>query len=222
MPTALIFGTSRGLGRALVEEHLKRGWQVIATVRDSATLADLACDALTVETLDTTDWAAVDALRERLAGSSIDLLFVSAAILGPSDGPIGEADPDAFAHMMLVNVLAPLRIADRYTDIVRPDGTIAVMSSGLGSITLNETAGYEAYRTSKAALDMGLRSIFARRRDARTWLAVDPGWVQTDLGGPNAALTVDQSIPALTDMLESRQGSGGIAFVNYQNKEHPW
>jgi NAD(P)-dependent dehydrogenase (short-subunit alcohol dehydrogenase family) len=194
MPTALIFGASRGLGRALAEEHLKRGWQVIATVRDGKALADIGSDALTVEIVDTTDWPAVDALRDRLAGRSLDLLF-SAAIIGPSTEPIGEVQPDAFAQMMLVNVLAPLRIADRYADLVEPDGTVAVMSSGLGSITLNTSGGYEAYRTSKAALDMGLRSIAARRHDQRTWLAVDPGWVQTDMGGPSAKLTIDQSIP---------------------------
>jgi NAD(P)-dependent dehydrogenase (short-subunit alcohol dehydrogenase family) len=82
MPTALIFGASRGLGRALAEEHLKRGWQVIATVRDGKALADIGSDALTVEIVDTTDWPAVDALRDRLAGRSLDLLF-SAAIIGP-------------------------------------------------------------------------------------------------------------------------------------------
>jgi NAD(P)-dependent dehydrogenase (short-subunit alcohol dehydrogenase family) len=149
-------------------------------------------------------------------------LFVSAAILGPSATPIGEVRPDEFADLMLVNVLAPLRIVDRYADLVRPEGTVAVMSSSLGSITLNESGGYEAYRTSKAALDMGLRSIAARRRDKRTWLAVDPGWVQTDMGGPNATLTIEQSIPRLADMLESRRNSRGVTFVNYANEEHPW
>ena len=222
MPTALIFGASRGLGRALAEEHLKRGWQVIATVRDETALADVACDALTIERVDTTDWTAVDALHDRLAGRPLDLLFVNAAIVGPSTVPIGEVEPDAFAEMMLVNVLAPLRIADRYADLVQPDGTVAVMSSGLGSITLNDTGGYEAYRTSKAALDMGLRSIAARRADQRTWLAVNPGWVQTDMGGPHATLTIAQSIPSMVDMLESRRGSGGVAFVNYANKDLPW
>jgi NAD(P)-dependent dehydrogenase (short-subunit alcohol dehydrogenase family) len=222
MPTALIFGTSRGLGRALVEEHLKRGWQVIATVRNASALADIRSDALTVETIDTTDWAGIDALHDKLAGRPLDLLFVSAAIIGPSEGPIGEAEAEPFAEMMLVNVLAPLRIVDRYADLVAPGGTIAVMSSSLGSITLNETGGFEAYRTSKAALDMGFRSIHARRGGRQTWLAVDPGWVQTDMGGAQATLTIDQSIPSLADMLETRKGSGGLAFVNYRNEEHPW
>lgn len=222
MPTALIFGASRGLGRALAQEHLKRGWQVIATVRDAKALGDLASDGLTIEVVDTTDWEAVDALRGRLAARPLDLLFVSAAIVGPSGVPIGEVEPSAFTEMMLINVLAPLRIADRYADLVRPDGTVAVMSSGLGSIALNDSGGYEAYRTSKAALDMGLRSIAARRKDRRTWLAVDPGWVQTDMGGPEATLTIDQSIPSLTDMLERRRNSGGVAFVSYANEEHPW
>lgn len=222
MPTALIFGTSRGLGRALVAEHLKRGWQVIATVRNDQALSGLACAALTVETLDTTDWKAVDALRDRLVGRPLDLLFVSAGILGPTNLPIGQVEPDAFAEMMLVNVLAPLRITDRYADLVTPDGTVAVMSSSLGSITLNTSGGYETYRTTKAALDMGLRSVAARRADKRTWLAVDPGWVQTDMGGPGATLTIDQSIPSLTDMLEKRRHSGGVAFVNYANQDHPW
>lgn len=222
MPTALIVGASRGLGRALALEHLERGWDVVATVRDAGDLDDVDADRLTVETVDTTDWPGVDALRGRIADRPLDLLFVNAAIAGPSSVPIGDADPDKFARMMLTNVLAPLRIADRFAELVAEDGTVAVMSSSLGSVAMNDSAGWEAYRTSKAALDMGLRSIAARRGDGRTWLAVDPGWVRTDMGGPNAHLSIDESIPRLVDMLETRRGSGGVAFVNYENREHPW
>ena len=222
MPTALIVGASRGLGRALTEEHLRRGWHVIATVRDPAALADVTDDALAIETVDTTAWDEVDALRRRLDGRTLDLLFVNAAVTGPSDRPIGEADPDAFAQMMLVNTLAPLRIVDRFADLVAENGTAAVMSSSLGSIALNGEGGFEAYRTSKAALDQGLRSIAARRRDGRTYLACDPGWVQTDMGGANAPLTIADSIPALVDTLERRRGAGGVSFVNYRNEELPW
>ncbi len=124
--------------------------------------------------------------------------------------------------MMLVNVLGPLRIVDRFADLVDERGTVAVMSSSLGSVTLNESGGWEAYRTSKAALNMGLRSIAARRGDARTYLAVDPGWVRTEMGGPDATISIEESIPNLVTTLERRQGQGGVTFVNYQNREHPW
>ena len=225
MPTALIIGASRGLGRALAEEHLKRGWAVIATVRDATALNDLAAvhgDALRVETLDTVDWAGIDALRERLADTILDLLFVNAGISGPVTLPIGAVEPDAFTELMLVNALAPLRIIDRLADSLAPDGTAAVMTSGLGSIT-NNNGGWEAYRMSKAALNMGFVSLAQRRRTGRqAWLTVAPGWVRTDMGGPGATLSIDQSIPGIADLLERRHGSGTTAYVNYEGRELPW
>ncbi|MEP7005163.1 MAG: SDR family NAD(P)-dependent oxidoreductase [Sphingomonas bacterium] len=225
MPTALIIGASRGLGRALAQEHLKRGWTVIATVRDVAALADLAIAhgaALGVETLDSIDWAGVDALQGRLAGTGLDLLFVNAGISGPVTAPIGEVEPDAFTQLMLVNALAPLRIIDRFAELLAPDATAAVMTSGLGSIA-NNNGGWEAYRMSKAALNMGFVSLAQRRRIARqTWLTVAPGWVRTDMGGPSATLSIDQSITAIADLLERRHGSGTIAYVNYDGRELPW
>jgi NAD(P)-dependent dehydrogenase (short-subunit alcohol dehydrogenase family) len=219
MPTALIIGASRGLGRAIAEEHVKRGWEVVATVREAGVLGSKP--ALTEEVVDTTDWAGVDALHARLQGRPLDLLFVSAAIMGPSTVPIGDVDPAEFAQMMTVNVLAPLRIADRFADLVTLAGSIAVMSSSLGSIGLNSSGSWEAYRTSKAALNMGLASIAARRNDRRTYLAVDPGWVRTDMGGPGATLSIEDSIPNLVTMLEHRAGKGGLAF-NYQDRDLPW
>jgi NAD(P)-dependent dehydrogenase (short-subunit alcohol dehydrogenase family) len=222
MPTALIIGASRGLGRALTEQHLKRGWNVIATVRNANALADLAQDALRIETLETTDWAAVDALKEHLAGQTLDLLFVNAAISTETMTPIGELSSDSFAELMLINTLAPLRIVDRFADLTAEEGMVAVMSSSLASVELNTVGGGEAYRISKAGLNMGLRSIAARRADRRTYLAVDPGWVQTDMGGAEAPLTIEQSIPRLTDVLEQHRGRGGSAFVNYEGRVWPW
>jgi NAD(P)-dependent dehydrogenase (short-subunit alcohol dehydrogenase family) len=222
MPTALIVGASRGLGRALAQEHLKRGWEVIATVRKADALAGISDPRLTVELLDTTDWAGIDALKRRLEGRALDLLFVNAAITGPSIVPIGDADPDEFAQMMLTNVLAPLRIVDRLADLTTPAGTIAVMSSSLGSVALNTSGHWEAYRTSKAALNMGLASIVARRGDGRTYLACDPGWVRTDMGGADATLSIEESIPNLVTALERRAGKGGLAYVNYQDRDLPW
>jgi NAD(P)-dependent dehydrogenase (short-subunit alcohol dehydrogenase family) len=225
MPTLLIFGASRGLGRALVKEHLIREWRVIATVRDAEALQDLRStwgDELDLEVLDVTDWAAVDALRRRLEGQPIDRLFVNAGIAGRM-ASIGEVDPGDFSQLMLVNAFAPLRIVDRFVDLVPSGGTIGVMSSGLGSIAENSSGGFDDYRMSKAALNMGLRTIAERRAgDGRTYLAIAPGWVKTDMGGPEATLTIDQSIPRVVDVIDRRTGAGGVAFVDYQDRDIAW
>jgi NAD(P)-dependent dehydrogenase (short-subunit alcohol dehydrogenase family) len=205
----------------LAEEHLKRGWNVIATVRDAAALADLDHDALMVEVLNTTDWSAVDALKERLGGQTLDLLFVSAAI-SSAGVDIGAVDPDTFAEIMLVNVLAPLRIVDRFADLTAEEGVVAVMSSRMGSIELTADGRGPAYRISKAGLNMGLKGVAARRADRRTYLAVDPGWVQTSMGGASAPLTIEQSIPSMVDVLQAHGGRGGVAFVNYEGQNLPW
>ncbi len=218
---AVIVGGSRGLGRAAVEEHLRRGWQVTATVRDPSALEDLRSKALTVVALDTTNWTAIDEVETGLA-APVDRLFLVAGIAGPSDVPIGSANPDEFATMMLVNALAPLRIIDRWDGSVLEDGLIAVMSSSQASIALNVDATKEAYRMSKAALNMGLRSIAARRGDGRTYIAINPGWVRTAIGGPDAILSAEESMVGVVDTLDRHTGCGGVAFVDHEDKALPW
>jgi NAD(P)-dependent dehydrogenase (short-subunit alcohol dehydrogenase family) len=226
MPTALIVGASRGIGRALAEEHLRRGWQVVATVRRPDALADLEASsgaALTVEIVDMIDWPGVDALHKRLHGRSLDLLLVNAGIAGKQETRLSRITPEGFTEVMLVNALGPLRIADGFLDLVASAGTVAVVSSGLGSIADNASGGYEPYRMSKAALDMGLRSIAARdgaRR--RTFLAICPGWVSSDMGGRNAPLTPRQSAKGIADTLAARRGAGGVAFVDHGNRTLAW
>jgi len=217
----VVVGASRGLGRAAVEEHLRRGWRVTATVRNSDALSKLRSDALTVKTLDATDWDAIDALSHCLA-TPVDRLFAVAGIAGPSDVSIGNAGPDEFTKMMLVNALAPLRIIDRWDGLVAKRGLVAVMSSSQASIGLNDDGGKEAYRMSKAALNMGLRSIAARRADDRSYIAINPGWVRTAIGGPGATLSVEESIVDVVDVLDRRQGTPGIAFLSYDGKVLPW
>jgi len=199
---------------------------VIASVRSGSALDELSTtyvDQLEVITLDVTDWPAIDALRHDLEGRRIDLLLVNAGISGPITLPIGEVDPDVFAGVIMTNALAPLRLIDRMADLIPAEGTIAVMSSDLGSISGNTLATWEAYRMSKAALNMGLRSLSIRRRsEGRTYLALCPGWVRTDMGGANAHLSIEESIPRLTDVIAARTGDRGMWCVNYQGREVPW
>jgi NAD(P)-dependent dehydrogenase (short-subunit alcohol dehydrogenase family) len=222
--TALIIGASRGLGLALAAEYRKRGWDVIATVRaPSDGLDALAAgdDGITIETLDTTDAEGLAALAERLVGRTIDLLFVNAGVSIATETPVGNVAEEDFTRIMLVNAFAPLRIIDRLIDRVAANGTVAVMSSGLGSIG-GSNGGWEIYRMSKAALNMGLKSLAHRQADGRTYLCVAPGWVRTDMGGPQATLSIDQSIPRIVDTVAAHAGRGGTAFVDYTDRELPW
>lgn len=227
--TALIVGASRGLGLGLVRRHLERGWSVIATVRGPSPALDALSGArLRIETLDITSVAQIDALAARLGDvtfghTRLDLLFVNAGILDHRDR-LGPDTPDEeFAHLMLTNALAPIRVIARLGALVPADGVVAAMSSGLGSVANNKTSGNEAYRASKAALNTLLRSVAVRdAASGRTYLAVDPGWVKTDMGGADAMLDVATSTAGIADMLESRRGRGGSWFVNYRDSDVAW
>lgn len=226
LQTVLIVGASRGLGLGLAREYLARDWRVIATARGSdralAALGALAGDdRLSIEHVDITDQDAVTALRGRLAGVRLDLLFVVAGISGPIEPPIHEVTPDQASDVYLTNAYYPVCCAETFVDLMQPAGTIAFMSSFLGSITSNTTGGWETYRSSKAALNMLARN-FALRHPRRGVLSVSPGWVRTDMGGADAPLDVDTSVRGIADAIAARRGRTGHAYVHYDGQELPW
>jgi len=230
---ALIVGASRGLGHGLAREHLRRGWRVVATVRHSGhstarhtPLHDLkaeAEDALEIESLDINAPDQVAALRRRLDGRQLDLLFVNA---GASSNPgelISQISTEDFTRMMVTNALSPMRVVDAFADLVRPDGTIAVMSSGMGSVAGNTEGGMEVYRASKASLNTLMRSFAARHEgDPRTLLCIHPGWVRTDMGGPSAPLDVETSTRGIADVIAAHRGKPGLAFLDYRGETIAW
>ncbi len=230
MPTTnkqlLLIGASRGLGFALAEEYLKRGWHVVATERDSATskLHDLlraAQGRLEIETVDITHPDQVAALRVRLASRQFDMLFVNAGI-GTRD-MVADISTDEFIRMMVTNALSPMRVVENLQELVLPTGTIGIMSSGQGSITNNENGHYEIYRASKTALNMFMRSFAARHADdPRTLLLMAPGWVRTELGGPQARLSVEESIPNLANVMDAQAGKAGLQYLDYLGRKVPW
>jgi NAD(P)-dependent dehydrogenase (short-subunit alcohol dehydrogenase family) len=227
--TALIVGASRGLGLALAEEYWKRGWRVVATVRGSGRtglhdLADKAGGWIEVETLDIVEPDQIAALRDRLRGRSIDLLFVNAGVTNnPKHQPIGEVPTEEFVRVMVTNALSPMRVVEALQDLVPATGTIGVMSSGLGSVADNENGGWEVYRGSKAALNMLMRSFAARYANgARALLIIAPGWVRTDMGGPQARLSIEESIPRVVDTITAQSGKPGLRYLDYQGQPVRW
>jgi NAD(P)-dependent dehydrogenase (short-subunit alcohol dehydrogenase family) len=225
--TALIVGASRTLGLGIARSLLDRGWDVIGTVRGDrhTSLHDLAPDAgdaLEIEVMDITVPEQVLAVRDRLQHRALDLVFVNAAI-ADEDLPIAEVPTEVFVEVMVTNALSPMRVVEAFAPLVRDDGSVGMMSSTQGSISMNEHGGHEVYRASKAALNQLMRSYAARRAgDAVSLFLMDPGWVQTELGGAGATLTVDESAPAVVETLLRNASQPGLRFLDLHGGAVPW
>lgn len=226
--TVLILGASRGLGLGLAREYHARGWRVIATERPSRPslalrdLADASKGAVRVEPFDITDWAGFTGFARRLDGVALDLLFVNAGVSDDTRKSVGEVAPEEFVRVMTTNALAPLKAIEALHHLVAPQGTVAAMSSALGSVALPPNGNFEVYGASKAALNKLLRAWAARAAGKRTVLALMPGWVKTEMGGDQAPLDVETSVKGLADTIAAHAGTGGVAFVDYRNQPIPW
>jgi NAD(P)-dependent dehydrogenase (short-subunit alcohol dehydrogenase family) len=224
--TALVVGASRGLGLGLAEELCGRSWRLIATVRGPSealeALARRYPASLKIETVDITKADSVTALRGRLEGRRLDLLFINAGIARAIEATPAEVDEQDFLDMMLTNALSPVRAAELLGELVPPGGIVAVMSSELASI-MKSTGHWQLYSSSKAALNMLMKGFAARNRDdQRAILLVAPGWVRTEMGGQEALLSVEESIPHVVDMLMANRGKPGLRYLDRFNKPLPW
>ena len=222
--SALIVGASRGLGLGLVEIFLERGWRVTATQRTrSAPLAALASDALRIETLDVDDDTAVAALHERLGPQRYDLIFVVAGVATQAHDPAPTVPRAVAAQVYLTNAISPMRFAETFRDRLAPGGSIALMSSVLGSVALNESGGWDTYRASKAALNTLARSFEIRHREAGlSVLLLHPGWVRTDMGGAEADIDVATSVAGMAEAIEARLGKPGCHYFDYRGETLAW
>ena len=216
--TIFILGASRGIGLGLVKTFLDRGWNVVASKRsESADLHALECDALRIVTADVTEPDSYVDLG--FEDGQLDALIINAGITGASHQDASKATADEVSHVMMTNAFGPARAAKSLLPAIKDGGTLGVMSSLMGSIS-DSSGGYELYRTSKTALNMLAKGISEQDAGPREIevLALHPGWVQTDMGGSNAALTIEESVNGLADVIE-KSGEGGFRFVDYSGKE---
>lgn len=225
----LLIGASRGLGYGMAADFLKKGWHVVGTVRGAGRtalhdLADQYDGCLDIESVDINETDQTAALRERLAGRRFDILFVNAGTANRNqDDTIANVATDDFIHVMVTNALSPMRAIETLQNLVADDGVIGIMSSGQGSIGNNEKGGHEVYRGTKAALNMYMRSYAARHAgEARALLLMAPGWIRTELGGPDAPFSMEETIPDIVNTVLAQQGVPGLRYLDRKGLTVPW
>ncbi len=222
MPSALIIGASRGIGLGLVQEFARRGWEVVGTARDADGVGALRAAGAGAERFDVADPAGPAALRAALKGRSFDVAMLNAGILGPQHQSAAETTAEEAAALFLTNAVGPVRTARALLDLVPDGGVVAFTTSRMGSVALNADGSLELYRASKAALNSLTRSFAAGLDRPVAVLSLHPGWVRTEMGGPDAALDVAESARGLADVIEARRGTGRHGFLDHGGAELAW
>lgn len=223
MPAALVVGASRGIGRELVRQLLAAGWQVHATARADAALAELQAAGAMPLQLDVTRPESLAGLGWQIDGVKLDLAVYVAGVYGPSHQgattPPTQADFDAVMH---ANVLGAMQALPLVAPMVEEAaGRFVVISSGMGSIAEAESSHGWIYRASKAALNMAVRSASFDYPKA-TLLAMCPGWVRTDMGGEQATLAVEDSVAGMLEVVLARGLGDSGSFWNHAGRRVGW
>jgi NAD(P)-dependent dehydrogenase (short-subunit alcohol dehydrogenase family) len=235
-PTVLITGSNRGIGLALAQYYAGEGWNVIATCRDPENADELATLAkqhrkVSIEKLDVTDHAGIDALAGRYRDQPIDVLINNAALLGDlSKQKVGGLDYAEFEQVMNVNVFGPLKMSEAFADHVArsQQKKIVALTSGLGSLSLMEKmSGFYNYRMSKAALNMGFRGLRADLRNRGIIVGlVAPGMVETQLladsGYRGKALKPAESAAGVAKNIAALTAADPGVPINVDGKPIPW
>ena len=222
---ALIIGASRGLGLGLVEQLIKDGWNVTATVRNPDNVEKLkALGKANIEQLDLDNVEAIQTLSQKLDTEVFDLVFVNAGIKGPDDQASGRASMADIGQLFLTNSVAPITLAQAFVSKIRKgSGVLAFMSSGVGSITSPDAPELALYKASKAALNSMTNTFISQLGEDRpTVLTLHPGWVKTDMGGEGANIDVETSTRGLVEQVKAYTGKGGHYFIDYKGQTIPW
>ena len=225
MPSVLLIGASRGIGLELARQYRMDGWRVIATARGAEGLERL--QALGCETLrvDVAEPAGNSGLAWQLDGERLDLAIQVAGVMDRAPAP-QPPTRDAFDAVMHANVMGAMQVIPQILPMLQEArGTLACISSIMGSQQETTSGSAWLYRVSKAALNMVVRCVQAEQADV-TVLALHPGWVQTDMGGAQTPLSVAQSATRLRRTLETvrtqRDPAHRGAFLNHEGTPLPW
>ncbi|MEM7020672.1 MAG: SDR family oxidoreductase [Pseudomonadota bacterium] len=230
METALITGANRGVGLALAQCFLEADYRVIAACRKPAEAHELRelgdASVLSIEPLEVTDEQSVLALAEKLAEQPLDILINNAGVMGHGDSGQGtnSVDYDAWRDAFETNTIAPFRIISALkNNLSKADRPRAItISSQMGSLNRKSKGSY-AYRSTKAAVNKLMQVLALELADEGIIVCpVHPGWVRTDMGGPTADISVEESATGLFKLISSITMEQSGRFWTWAGEEHPW
>jgi NAD(P)-dependent dehydrogenase (short-subunit alcohol dehydrogenase family) len=236
MLTVLISGANRGLGLEFARQYLEEGWRVIALCRDAEKATELAVlneshGKLDIYEADVTDFDRIRELADRMVDQSIDVLINNAGVFGPKPTAEGDKrqsfgyfDADILAEVFRVNSVAPLILTEAFLDqiLASEHKKVITISSVLGSIE-EAQGGLYAYRMSKAAVNMAMANLAKEiTSNGVIVTTVSPGWVKTDMGGEDAAITVADSISKVRAIISGLTPAESGSFIDFDGRIIPW
>ena len=224
----LITGANRGIGLEFCKQYASDGWNVIACCRKSADASELSKLALQhnnlqIVSLDVSDFAQIDALALQLKDEKIDVLINSAGVY--ARGKFGDIDYDEWAMSFKINSMALLKMAEAFVQHVAKSQLkkMAVLTSKMGSIDDNTSGESYIYRSSKTAVNMVMKNLSIDLKPyGISVVTLHPGWVQTDMGGPNGLISVQKSVTGLRRVIEDLSLETTGQFVDYAGKAINW
>ncbi len=232
MKTVLITGTNRGIGLEFAKQYADDGWRVFACCRDPAgadalnRLAGQHPQRISIHALNVVNHQQIEQLAHSLAGQAIDLLINNAGVYPAQQvDSFGATDYSAWAHAFAVNTMAPLKMAEAFfTHMCRSQlKTIITVTSKMGSIADNRGGGSYIYRSSKAAVNTVMKSLsIDLEQNQVIAVLLHPGWVRTDMGGPNGLITAEQSVTGMRQVIAGLKPEDSGKFVAFDGQIVPW
>lgn len=229
MTTVLVTGANRGIGLEFVWQYADDGAGVIACCREpkkADVLNKLAKtnDKISIHVLEVSDFDAVAVLGKELAKQPIDIVINNAGYYGPKRQSANDMDFEDWTYTFAVNTMAPLAVAQAFHANLKcgSEKKLISITSGLGSTSENG-GGFVAYRASKAALNNVMRSLSVDWRGGGIIaVAMDPGWVKTDMGGKNAPLTVQESVGGMRSVIAKLKPGDSGKYLKWNGRERGW
>jgi NAD(P)-dependent dehydrogenase (short-subunit alcohol dehydrogenase family) len=224
MPTVLVVGATRGIGLEFARQYVADGARVIATFRRQQDADRLRAIGARAVPMDALDPDSIAALGQQMDGQPIDIALLVAGTYGPDTTDLAPPSREQFDELMHINVLAPMQLIPLLAQSLEAaQGKLVAISSRMGSIGLTTQANGWLYRASKAALNSVMKSA-STRLGARgvVCMALSPGWVRTDMGGPSASLDVRESVEALRRVIAAANRSHNGRFLQYTGEQLEW